>query len=73
MAQGIRAEVAAAEFLQFSDPEARHADLFAWRIFSSAASPIHPRRSQRALLEGFLVTEEEHADDLAGLLGGMRS
>jgi bacterioferritin len=27
----------------------------------------------RALLEGFPATEEEHADDLAGLLGGMRS
>jgi bacterioferritin len=27
----------------------------------------------RVLLEGILATEEEHADDLAGLLGGMRS
>jgi bacterioferritin len=119
MAQGIHAEVAAAEFLQHSNQEARHADLLARRIVQLRGEPdfapdgltarsragyvegrtlremlqedlvaeriaIDSYRESirylgaddpttRVLLEGILATEEEHADDMAGLLAGMRS
>ena len=116
MADGLKAEVAAAEFLEHAEEEQEHADRIAERIVQLGGEPdfnpdhisskAHAEYSEgdtlwdmlkedlvaeriaidtyremvrffgdkdpttRRMLEDILAQEEEHADDLAGLLAG---
>ena len=83
MAQGIHAEPIAAEFLQHANDEQLHVDQVALRItqlggepnfdpiglLSRSASEYKPGTSLLDMInEDLLAKEEEHANDLAGLL-----
>ena len=116
MADGLKAEVAAAEFLEHAEEEQEHADRIAERIVQLGGEPdfnpdhisskAHAEYSEgdtlwdmlkedlvaeriaidtyremvkffgdkdpttRRMLEDILAQEEEHADDLAGMLSG---
>lgn len=68
MATGIKASVAAAEFQEHADQEQEHADRLAERIVQYIGDKDP---TTRRIFEDILAQEEEHADDMAGLLQGL--
>jgi bacterioferritin len=70
MAAGMNADPVAQEFLVHANEEQQHADQIAARIVQ-----LNGERdtTTKRMLEGILAMEEEHADDLVGLLEEAKS
>ena len=73
MATGLKASVAASEFLEHANQEAEHADKLAERIAIDSYREIiqyigEKDPTTRRIFEDILAQEEEHADDMADIL-----
>ena len=73
MANGVKAHVAAEEFLEHANQEAEHADRLAERIAIDSYREIiqyigEKDPTTRRIFEDILAQEEEHADDMADIL-----
>ena len=73
MARGLHSESVAAEVPEHARQECEHADRLAARIVQPGGEPdFSPEglcEHSHAQLEGILAMEEEHAEDMASLLG----
>ncbi|MDU5677237.1 MAG: ferritin-like domain-containing protein [Pseudomonas aeruginosa] len=73
MATGLKASIAAAEFLEHANQEMQHADQLAERIAIDSYREIitylgNDDPTTRRIFEEILAQEEEHADDMADIL-----